>query len=222
MSALSRRLALAREPLFVWIYVSIGVPYDHRRVGGAHWKALATPSLGACLAPLSVCIAVAAAVADFDAPPAEEARIEGPSAWPKQRKRSGERCEQHVETRISGVEDPLQRGVNRRERANDRRPQTHDQEHTHRSAENVKRDRGGRQSGGQRSDAVKQQRAACGHAHEQKPGAGGTMGERREESSHASSLQTARRRRKPRKSEDTCPFRFRPSGRGDRGGVTLA
>ena len=89
MSALSRRLALAREPLFVWIYGSIGVLYDHRRVGGAHWKALATPSLGAWLAPLSVCVAVA----DFDAPPAEEARIEGPGAWPKQRKRSGERCE---------------------------------------------------------------------------------------------------------------------------------
>ena len=75
----------------------------------------------------------------------------------------------------------MQRRVDRRERANDRRPQTHDQEHADRGAEDVKRDRGGCHSGGQRSDAVKQQRAACGHAHEQKPGAGGTMGERRED-----------------------------------------
>jgi hypothetical protein len=89
MATLSRRPALAREPLFVWIYGSIGVLSDHRRVGGAHWKAHATPSLGAWLALLSVCVAVA----NFDAPPAEEARIEGPGAWPKQRKRSGERCE---------------------------------------------------------------------------------------------------------------------------------
>ena len=74
MSALSRRLALAREPLLVWIYGSIGVLRDHRRAGEAHWKALATASLGAWLAPLSVCVAVA--VADIDAPPAEEARID--------------------------------------------------------------------------------------------------------------------------------------------------
>ena len=33
------------------------------------------------------------AVADLDAPPAEQARVDGPGAWPKQRKRSGERCE---------------------------------------------------------------------------------------------------------------------------------
>ena len=91
MSALSRQLALACEPLLVWIYGSIGVMYDHRRLGGTHRKALATPSLGAWLAPLSVRVAVA--VADFDAPPAEEARIDGPGAWPKQRKRGGERCE---------------------------------------------------------------------------------------------------------------------------------
>jgi hypothetical protein len=89
MSALSRRRLLAHEPTSVSIYGSIGVPYDHRRVGGAHGKALATPSLGAWLAPLSVCVAVA----DFDAPPAEQARIDGPGAWPKQRKRSGERCQ---------------------------------------------------------------------------------------------------------------------------------
>jgi len=36
MSALSLRPALPRDPLFVWIYGPIGVPYDHRRVGGAH------------------------------------------------------------------------------------------------------------------------------------------------------------------------------------------
>jgi hypothetical protein len=81
--------ALAREPLLVWIYGAIGVLYDHRRVGGAHWKALATASLGAWLAPISVCVAVA----DFDAPPAKQARIDGPAAGPKQRKRSGERCQ---------------------------------------------------------------------------------------------------------------------------------
>jgi hypothetical protein len=48
------------------------------------------------------------------------------------------------------------------------------------------------------------------------------MGERREKSSHASSLRKARRRGKPRKSEGACPFRFRPRGRVDRGSVTPA
>ena len=123
MSALSRRLALADEPQLVSICGSIGGLYDHRRVAGARRKALATPSLGVAFALLLGC---AAAGVDFDAPPAEEARIEGPGAWPKQRKRSGERREEHVEARISGIEEPLQRRVDRRERANDRRPQTHD------------------------------------------------------------------------------------------------
>ena len=89
MSALSRRRPFAHEPTSVSIYGPIGVPYDHRRVGGAHWKTLATPSLGAWLAPISVYVAVA----DFDAPPAKQARVERPGARPEQRKRSGERGE---------------------------------------------------------------------------------------------------------------------------------
>lgn len=43
------------------------------------------------VAPFAV--AMAPAVADLDAPPAEQAGIDGPGAWPKQRKRGGERCE---------------------------------------------------------------------------------------------------------------------------------
>src|SRR5271165_2323806 len=85
-----------------------------------HRNALATPSLGEWLAPLSVCVAFS--VAYFDALPAKQARIERPGAGTKQRKCCGERCEQHVEAHVSWVEEPLQHRVDRRERTNDRRP----------------------------------------------------------------------------------------------------
>ena len=56
---------------------------------GAHRKGRAEPSFGGCFA----IVGATGAVADFDAPPAEEPRIDGPGARPEQRKRCGERGE---------------------------------------------------------------------------------------------------------------------------------
>ena len=141
-------------------------------------KGLSASPLWAWVAALSS--RVAAAVGDLDTPPAEQARIDRPDAWAEQRKRSCEHREQGEEAGIAGVGPSVYRCADRREYANDRRSQAYEQEHARQSAWQMMRNRSRSSAADQWSDTVEQQRASGGNAHEQKPGARGAMGERRE------------------------------------------
>src|SRR5258706_11136482 len=86
----------ARQPRMASRCDSIGTIANRRRAGRAPREVLAGASNGWRIAPLLVAIAVAVPVADLDAPPAEQARIDGARARPGQRARGCERSEQNV------------------------------------------------------------------------------------------------------------------------------
>ena len=70
-------------------------------------------------------------VADFEASPTEEPRIEGPRARPEQRERSGERGEKNVGACVSRVGPRVHGRSDRSDGAHDWRPQPYNQEHAH-------------------------------------------------------------------------------------------
>src|SRR5258706_1176396 len=100
------------------------------------------PSKGGSILTLSV--------ADLDALPAEEARIDGPRARAQQRQRRGEGCQQQVETRVRRIRVRAPECGDSRERTGDRRPQTDQYEDAESAEEDMEhggRDRGPRAQG---------------------------------------------------------------------------
>src|SRR5258706_15340957 len=87
----------ARQPRRASRCDSIGTIADRRRAGRAPREVLAGASNGWRISPLLVAIAVAIAVADHDAPPAEQARIDRERARSEQRERGCQHSEQNVE-----------------------------------------------------------------------------------------------------------------------------
>jgi len=80
------------------------------------------------------------AVADFEASPTEEPRIDRPRSRSEQRQRRGERGEKHVGACVSWVGPCVHGRSDRGNRANYRRPQPDNQEHTHRRTDYVQTD----------------------------------------------------------------------------------
>jgi hypothetical protein len=107
------------------------------------------PSKGGWMLPLPVAVTVP----DLDAPPTEQACVDGPGAWPKQRQRGSEGSEQQLEPELFGIRERAPGGDDRGERADDRRPETYEQKNTDGGSDYVEHGDCGGRSGSPRGTA---------------------------------------------------------------------
>lgn len=123
-------------------------------------------------------------MADVDAFPAEQSRIDGPRTWTDERQGGADRREENACQRILGVSESEPEPDRRSERAGNGRPQTGDQEETRDDRQHRGGGHWGRRPAVQRGNGPRNERGSADEPHDEETQARPAVSEVREEPAH--------------------------------------